>query len=303
VRTSKVMNTLIAGAALAAACPCIFGLNPNAKDALEQKLKEQYTLTKLTADRTGIVTAGAVLTLKKDGLILTPSSGIDVSGNSYKDGRITPGAVGRASQAADRLRTLFNRVPGIPNAPPAPAAPTNPTRKFVAGEKLNVTKIEAKDRAVEFEVYSVQAYSDIYYRGTLSFPYQGAVPSPDAMLATVGEVFGVDPTEDSRSGQAASQPAPGGGPLPVANAPPRPTQPTIPDQPSGKHYDDIPPPPPPPPDTPAPPKLDLNLTLDQVVALLGQPLSTSMDGEKRIYLFKGWKITFVKGKVADIDAR
>ena len=216
MRTSKGMNVLIAGAALVAACPCIFGLNPNAKDALEQKLKEQYTLTKLTADRTGVVTAGAVLTLKKDGLILTPSSGIDVSGNSYKDGKIKQNAVGTASETARRIRDIWGRGPGIPSAP---AAPTNPTRKFVAGEKLNVTRIDARDRAVEFEVYSVQAYSDIYYRGTLSFPYQGAVPSPDAMLATVGEVFGLDPTEVSRSGQAASQPTPGDGPLPVVNGP------------------------------------------------------------------------------------
>ena len=80
-------------------------------------------------------------------------------------------------------------------------------------------------------------------------------------------------------------------------------QPTMADQPSGKHYDELAPPPPPPPDIPAQPKLDLDLTLDQVLAQLGQPLSTSMDGEKRIYLFKDWKITFVKGKVADIDAR
>jgi hypothetical protein len=299
MRTSKVMNILIAGAALVAACPCIFGLNPNAKDALEQKLKEQYTLTKLTADRTGIVTAGAVLTLRKDGLILTPSSGIDVSGNSYKDGKIKPNAMGTASEAAKRIRDIWGRGPGIPSAP---SAPTIPTRKFVAGEKLNVTKIEAKDRAVEFEVYSVQAYSDVYYRGTLSFPYQGALPSPDAMLGTVGQVFGVDPPEDSSSGHAASQSAFGVAPLPAVTEPaiPQMAQPTIPDQPSGKHYDDLAPPPPP-PDTPS--KLGLNLTLDQVLAQLGQPLSTRTDGDKQIYLFKDWKITFVKGKVADIDAR
>jgi hypothetical protein len=194
------------------------------------------------------------------------------------------------------MRRTFTQILIYP-----PAAPTNPTRKFVAGEKLNVTRIEAKDSAVVFEVYSVQAYFDVYYRGTLSFPYQGTIPSPDAMLGTVGQVFGVDPLEDSNSGRAASQPAPGTG------AARQPAQPTIPDQPPVKHYDDIPPPPPP-PETPATaqqPKLNLGrgLTLDQVVAQLGQPFSTATDGDKQIYWFKDFKITFVNGKLADVDAR
>lgn len=300
MRTSKIMNISIAGAALVAACPCIFALNPDAKDTLEQKLKEQYTLTKLTADGTGVVTAGAVLTLKKDGLVLTPSTGTDVSGNSYKDGRITQSTVGRVNEKAKRVASIFHKIPGMS----APDAPTNPTRTFVAGEKLNVTKIDAMDGAVVFELYSVQAYSDLYYRGKLSFQVEkGTVPAPDVMLATVGQVFGVDPPADSKTEQTASQPAAGGSQQPPATQPPvpQPVQPTVPDQPSVKHYDDIAPPPPPPPDTPALPKL--GLTIDQVVAQLGKPFSAVMDGDKQIYLYKEWKITFVKGKVADIDAR
>ena len=143
MRTSKVMSILIAGAALVAACPCIFGLNPDAKDALEQKLKEQYTLTKLTADGTGVVTAGAVLTLKKDGLVLTPSTGTDVSGNSYKDGKITQNAVGKANEKAKKIGGILRKIPGIPSAPDAP---TNPTRKFVAGEKAECYKDRSHGR-------------------------------------------------------------------------------------------------------------------------------------------------------------
>jgi hypothetical protein len=307
MRTSKT-NILIVGATFLAACPCVFGLNPDGKEALEQKLKEQYTLTKLTADGTGVVTAGAVITLKKDGLILTPSTGTDVSGNSYKDGRITQSTVGKVNEKAKKIGGIFHKIPGMS----APDAPTNATRTFVAGEKLNVTKIEAKDGAVVFEVYSAQAYSDVYYRGMLSFPVEkGTVPAPDVMLATAGQVFKVDPPEDSKDTKEASQPAAGAAqqsvaPQSAATQPPvpQPTQSATPEQPAVKHYEDIAPPPP--PDTAAPaqqPKLEMGETIDQVVAQLGQPSSTATDGDKQIYLYKDWKITFLKGKVADVDAR
>ena len=41
----------------------------------------------------------------------------------------------------------------------------------------------------------------------------------------------------------------------------------------------------------------------QGVAQLGQPVTTATVGDKQIYLFKEWKITFIGGKVADIDVR
>jgi outer membrane protein assembly factor BamE (lipoprotein component of BamABCDE complex) len=56
---------------------------------------------------------------------------------------------------------------------------------------------------------------------------------------------------------------------------------------------------PPPPQ----PKIEKGLTIDQVVAQLGQPQTIAAVGEKQIYLFKEWKITFIGGKVADIDVR
>lgn len=301
MRTSK-MNIVIVGVAFLAACPRVFGLSPDGKDALEKKLKEHYALTKLTADNTGVVTAGAVLTLKKDNLILTPSTGTDVSGNIYKDGKITQSTVGKVNEKARKIGGILHKIPGMS----APDAPTNPTRTFVAGEKLNVTKIEAKDGAVVFEVSSAQAYSDVYYRGTLSFPVEkGTVPAPDVMLAATGQVFSVDPPEDSKGTKDTSQSATGATQQPSAAQPPiaEPMQPATPEQTAVKHYEDIAPPPP--PDTPVAqqPKLDLNMTIDQIVAQLGQPSSTATDGDKQIYLYKDWKITFLKGKVADIDAR
>ena len=42
-------------------------------------------------------------------------------------------------------------------------------------------------------------------------------------------------------------------------------------------------------------------TIDQVVAALGQPLRKAKIGTKEIYTYKDLKVTFVNGKVKDIQ--
>ena len=69
MQTNTILNFLVAGTALLVASPLALGQGPETKETLEKKLQSQYVLTKLTADRTGVVTAGAVLTLQKDGLL------------------------------------------------------------------------------------------------------------------------------------------------------------------------------------------------------------------------------------------
>ena len=60
---------------------------------------------------------------------------------------------------------------------------------------------------------------------------------------------------------------------------------------------------PPPPDAPAAPPqtLGLGMTVDQVVAILGQPQRMATVGTKQIYSYKDLKVTFVAGKVTDIQ--
>ena len=59
-----VLLLLVCGAILGRVLP-LFAQSP-----LEQAIAASYPLTKATADRSDIVTAGAVMTLKKDGLIM-----------------------------------------------------------------------------------------------------------------------------------------------------------------------------------------------------------------------------------------
>jgi hypothetical protein len=43
------------------------------------------------------------------------------------------------------------------------------------------------------------------------------------------------------------------------------------------------------------------MTIDQVVAILGQPLRVASVGTKQIYSYQGLKVTFVDGKTTDIQ--
>jgi hypothetical protein len=59
-------------------------------------------------------------------------------------------------------------------------------------------------------------------------------------------------------------------------------------------------PPPPPTDTP-PPTVALKQTKDQVTAILGQPLKAAKIGTKEIFYYKDMKVTFLNGKVSNIE--
>jgi hypothetical protein len=57
-----------------------------------------------------------------------------------------------------------------------------------------------------------------------------------------------------------------------------------------------------PPAAPSPtPTLELGQTKEQVIAALGQPQRAAKVGNKEIYIYKDMKITFVDGKVTDVE--
>ena len=69
--------------------------------SLQSQLEAQYTLTKPTDDKSDIVTAGAVLILEKDKLIMYPTTNQVVPQNTYKDGKALRRSFWRASQGAE----------------------------------------------------------------------------------------------------------------------------------------------------------------------------------------------------------
>jgi hypothetical protein len=248
---------------------------------LEDKLEAQYTITKATANRDDIVTAGSVLVLKKDGLLMYTITTSVPPTNTYKDGKISQGFFGLSACK------WCKKIPGN-------SSPNVDNRTFVAGEKFWVTKIYLKDDGVYFELFS-DPISDVRYYGLLKFPFpKGTTPTVDQMVSTVGEVLKVQPADDSGgdSKTAAAAPTDKAAPATQAAAP----------APAAAAMAPIAPPPPPADAPPAQPKtIALGQTKDQVVAIFGQPTRIANLGSKEIDYYPDMKVTFVKGKVSDVQ--
>jgi hypothetical protein len=267
------------------------------KSAIEKKLVAEYALTQPTADQLDIVTAGAILVLKKGNLVMGPASQSTMYQSTYKDGRVTPNLAGKLNNFSTRLARMPGSTAQAPN-----------TRTFVPGEKMWVTKIECKDDGLTFELFT-DAYAEVRYKASLKFVFdkKGSMPLADEMSKTVAEVFKVQPAEAATGGEQQQEAAPAA-PAPAPRgraAAPAPAPAPIPAPAPAAEAPLAPiPPPPPPDDAPAaPPKtLKIGQTTDEVLANFGKPEKVVKAGTKEIYYYKDLgKVTFVNGKVTDIQ--
>jgi hypothetical protein len=242
------------------------------KAALEQKLKAQFILTRITADRSDIVKAGSILTLQKNGLQMCSIEAVAPIDNSYKNGRISTGF---GSQMA------WGMLLGLSHQNTAQI----PQRKFVAGEKFWFTAYGVQKDGVVLQFYS-DPYDNVRYYGQLKFSYpKGSIPSADDLMKLIAEAVTAEPME----GADQSTPPPDA----VAQySSPAPSDPAL-----------APVAPPPPPDLPPPsPKtVALGQTADQVTAVLGSPQKVASLGVREIYYYPDVKVTLVGGKVTDVQ--
>jgi hypothetical protein len=183
-----------------------YGQGGDPKGLLQEKLKAQFALTTMTADRSDIVTAGAVLVLQKNGLMMYSTASPMPPANNYKNGRISQGGSGFGRDLAISMMTPGNATASV-----------YPHRQFVAGEGVWVTGFNLRKDGVVFQLYS-DAYDGIRYYGELKFPFQkNAFPAPEDALATIAEVLTVKPAENTAPAAAApAPPAPEAAPPPLA---------------------------------------------------------------------------------------
>jgi hypothetical protein len=240
--------------------------------ALKSQLEAQYKPTKTTDDKSDIVTAGSVLVLQKDKIIMYSTTTQIPPQNSYKDGKLSEGAFG-----VHQKLSSFGSLIGHP-----PPASDVQSRQFVTGEKFWVTRIDVQPDGVLFWLFS-DPYNDIRYYSTLKFVFpHGSTPSSDQVLSLVGEVLKVDADDSAKSddkGGDQQQAAPAGGDAAQQPAAEQAAPPAAPAAP--------------------PATVEIGQTTDEVVAILGQPDKILNLGPKQIYVYKDLKVTFVKGKVTD----
>jgi hypothetical protein len=244
---------------------------------IQKRLTSLFTLTKLTADSRDIVTAGSVLTLQKDGLLMFSIDRKIAPTSTYKDGKLSIG--------------FGNRVAVVLLLPPGETFSAAPQRKFVTGEKFWIIAFAVKDDGVTLQFYS-DPYDDVRYYGQVKFPIAKHSSQPaDEVLRAIGEVVTTQQTDNS-SAAATPQQRPSD-PAPIAPPPPADASPAV--EPIA--------PPPPPADAPqAPPKtISLGQTKAQVEATFGQPQKVVDLGAKKIYIYPDMKVTFINGKVTAVQ--
>jgi hypothetical protein len=253
--------------------------------AVQQKLASEYAVTQPTAALDDIVTAGAVLVLKKGNVVMVPVNSTNLFQNAYKEGKLTQ----NTAYKAEKARKIWKNIPIVGNSAPDGVA----TRAFATGEKMFVTKIDVNDGGVTFSLftdsYKDASGADVRYKADLKFQFpKGFTPTTDQVDKVVAEVFKVQ-TDDKN-----------------ADAKPQPQQQSTPANPQPATQTNlaeaVPPPIPPPPPPPADPKkISLGQTPDQVVATFGQPARIAKLGPKQIYTYPDMKVTFVNAKVTDVQ--
>jgi hypothetical protein len=257
--------------------------------SIQQKLESDFTVSKAAADKSDIVTAGSVLVLKVDGLLMSATSTGSAASNTYRDGKISQGI------------WKIAKMPGFGGL----VSHANPnanvqTRTFVAGEKFWVTKITVNTDGTVFELLS-DPISDVRYYSTLKFPYKGALPTPEQADSSVGEVFKVDSDDAAAADNKGAKGGKGGGNQPAAAPAQAAAAPTEAAAPPPAMAPIAPPPPPADAAAAAPKTIALKQTKEEVVANFGQPTKVVKLGTKEIDYYPDMKVTFVNNKVTDIQ--
>jgi hypothetical protein len=257
---------------------------------IKEKLVSEIKLTKASAAHDDVVTAGDVVVLHKDGLIMCSSASAYAQLNVYNNGVLTPNIKNRAKNAGASI--LKGHLPFGGGGSVADAANNACSqRKFVSGEKFWVTDIALQKDGILVSAIS-DPYNNVRYYGEISFPFpKGSVPPQDDFVKTVHEVITVQPSDDKGGTDSTAAAGPAAAPAAAAPAPaaaPAAAMPAIA-------------PPPPPADAP-PPTIAIGETVDQVVAGFGQPtLIKKPSATKQIYVYKDMKVTFTNGKVSNIE--
>lgn len=310
MKTTKALSGVLA---VLAALPWTIHAQGQGAASIQEKIEAAYQLTKTNYAQTEIVTAGSVLVLHKDKvLMVAATTPRNPCTNTYRSGGISQGKgckVGTIGKLAGWSDRLGHPIPGANMAPA--------TRNFVSGEKFWVTLIyisPGREPKAVFELFTDRIPDNdqgIRYKGILTIPLGASTPTPEEALKTVAEVITVVPSEEDAKAGDKVQPAAEGGqqeatpPSQPASLPaPAPAEPALaPIEPPPPPIEPPAPPiePPPPPST-APIEIWEGQTMEQVAGALGQPSRQENVGTGLTYYYRDYrdlKVTFVDGKLKD----
>jgi len=259
----------------------VIGLAPSlvvAQVPLEDQLKAQYTLVKMGADSNGaaVVEAGTILSIKKGGILSVPYADSPVA-TKYQDGAVhSPNAV--MMQARGGLLGKFGKQ--------------QTTSLFQVGTKVYPSKIVVnlpKDQVV-IGIVACDSCNNTspttFNKADVVFQFaKGALATTSASQVedTIAGLLAIDDSGGDQGGNNGQQGGndQGGGNQQGNN------------QGGGQAQQQTPP--------PEPAQIEKGQTPDQVKAAIGVPDKIINLGTKQIYVYKDIKVTFVNGKVSDVQ--
>ena len=261
----------------------LVGLTPGltvAQVSLEDQLKAQYTLVKMGADSNGaaVVEAGTVLNIKKGGILSVPygdSSGVPTK---YQDGTVhSPN-----SMVMKGIGFGLGKI-----------GKTQTTSLFQVGTKVYPSKIAVnlpKDQ-VQISVVACDSCNNTspttFYKADVIFQFaKGSLANTNASQVedTIAGLLAID---DSGGDQGNNNGQQGGGQGGNGNGSDQQGN----NQGGGQAQQQA----------QEPQQIEKGQTPDQVKAAIGTPDKIVNLGAKQIYVYKDIKVTFLNGKVSDVQ--
>jgi hypothetical protein len=243
--------------------------------SLEDQLKAQYTLVKMGADSGGaaVVEQGTILVVKKGGILGVPYSDQSILSTKYENGGVhSPNPL-----VSKGIGSLMSKV-----------GKTQTTQFFQVNNKVYPAKLAVnlqKDQVV-IGIVACDSCNNTspttFYKADVVFQFPKgtlANTSPSQVEDTIAGLLALDDSGGDQGGgqqggnnndQGGNQGA-GQGQAPPQQAPPPPQQ------------------------------IEKGQTPDQVIAAIGQPDKIVNLGAKQIYVYKDIKVTFINGKVSDVQ--
>jgi hypothetical protein len=274
---SQKFGILVSGLGLLAAA--IFPLplaNAQAQVSLQEQLAAQYKLVKMGSDTSGysVVEKGTLLAIQKGGILAVPYGDQNVLANKYENGAIhAPN--GLSLMGRKSIMGKFGKEQS--------------THLFAVGDKVYPMKIDvnpAKD-TVTLEIVACDTCNKTdpptYNKANVVFQFpkgslaNGSAGGVEDMIGQVLTISNEDAQQDQGGGQqGADQGGQQGG------------------QDQGQQQQAQQP-------AAEPQSIEKGMTPDQVEAAMGQPDKKVNLGSKQIYVYKDLKVTFLNGKVSDVQ--
>lgn len=244
---------------------------------LEDQLKAQFTLVKMGADTGGaaVVEQGSILVIKKGGILSVPYGDTAAVPTKYQDGAVHSPNNALMKGIGFGLGKMGK---------------TQTTRLMQVGEKVYPSRIVVnlpKDQ-VDMSIIACDSCNNVspttFYKADVIFQFPKgtlANTSPSQVEDTIAGLLAFDDSADQGGGQQGGNGNggndqqggnQGGGQAQQQQAPPA-----------------------------EPAQIEKGQSPDQVKAALGQPDKIVNLGAKQIFVYKDIKVTFINGKVADVQ--